>query len=85
MAVFEVMASQMAELQRTQAEFMFENARSLQIQKASEPISFTVPLVAPSEYYFTIDRGYQEEKVCQCGCEKVGSSRHSSWCPKNEQ
>ncbi len=22
--------------------------------------------------------------ICECGSDKVGSSRHSSWCPKNE-
>jgi hypothetical protein len=25
-----------------------------------------------------------ELKQCECGCETVGASRHSSWCPKYE-
>lgn len=26
----------------------------------------------------------EEEPVCECGSEKVGSPSHSSWCPKKE-
>ena len=34
------------------------------------------------EHLEMLDGGIWENAKCECGADKVGSPRHSSWCPK---
>jgi hypothetical protein len=35
--------------------------------------------------FFPFDWGVEEDKECECGADKCGSPKHSSWCAKNKK